>query len=235
MRFFLNILFLLLFLSNYSTESQEIQITETTTTEEVAFIPQNFSDREQVIHTIKYYDNNVVITDSTANSLSSAAMSLVDSTIKYDGSFYKMDYPMGDVPDSIGVCTDVIIRAYRKIEIDLQQLIHEDIVKSISENGGYRVIKPDPCIDHRRVPNIQTFMERNGTSLSTLPNPHNYLPGDIVTWKMGYYEELNHIGIVVNKKSDRYPFQYQVMHNIGGGQVIEDCLFSWTISGHYRY
>lgn len=175
--------------------------------------------------------NDISCLHCRAYLLSNAAMSLVDKTIVYDDNYYKMDYPMGDVPDSIGVCTDVVIRAYRKLGIDLQQLIHEDIMQN-----GYNLSKlPDPCIDHRRVPNIQTFMEINGTSLSTLPNPHNYLPGDIVTWKMGRYEEFNHIGIVVDKKSDRYPFVYQVMHNIGGGQVIEDCLFHWTISGHYRY
>ena len=186
-----------------------------------------------VIHDSTSHEcNDISCLHCRAHLLSNAAMSLVDETIKYDGDYYKIDYPMGDVPDSIGVCTDVVIRAYRKLNIDLQQLIHEDII----QNGGYNLSKsPDLCIDHRRVPNIQTFMERNGISLSILPNPNNYLPGDIVTWKMGYYEELNHIGIVVNKKSDRYPFQYQVMHNIGGGQVIEDCLFSWTISGHYRY
>ena len=169
------------------------------------------------------------------DKLAVAAKSLEDWTIKYDGSYYAIDYPMGDVPDNIGVCTDVVIRAYRKLGIDLQQLIHEDI-KYTREIGlnCYQLTddKVDPNIDHRRVPNLQTLFERYGESLPTLHNPTKYLPGDIVTWDLG--GGLNHIGIVVNVPSN-YHSEYKVIHNIGYGQVIEDCLFDWKITGHYRY
>ena len=174
-----------------------------------------------------------------AHLLSNAALSLENWSIIYDGNYYQMDYPMGDVPDSIGVCTDVVIRAYRKLGIDLQQLIHEDILRTMHqglyyrEDGGYQLYsRVDANIDHRRVPNLQTFFERNGQVLSTEPHPTKYLPGDIVTWKLE--GGMNHIGVVVNQRSNTF-YEYKVIHNIGYGQVIEDCLFDWKITGHYRY
>jgi len=161
--------------------------------------------------------------------LSSAALSIVDPTIRYSGEYFKIDYPMGDVSPDIGVCTDVIIRAYRVLGIDLQKEIHEDILKAREEY--WRVHKIDKNINHRRVPNIQVFLERNGITKPITYNAEDYLPGDIVIWKIG---KLDHIGIVVNKKM-KHLDEYMIVHNIGAGQVVNPCLFDWEIKGHYRY
>ncbi|WP_223558035.1 DUF1287 domain-containing protein [Chryseobacterium lathyri] len=165
--------------------------------------------------------------------LSSSALTLIDSSVKYDPAYFVLKYPNGDVPADKGVCTDVIIRAYRKLGIDLQKEVHEDMVKNFSKYPKtWGLKKPDTNIDHRRVPNLAVFFSKFGKVKSTETNPALYVPGDIVTWILP--GNLTHIGIVVNKKSADGK-RFLVVHNIGGGQVLEDCLFKYTITGHYQY
>jgi len=168
-----------------------------------------------------------------AQKLSDAALSLTRDKVTYDPAYYSIKYPNGDVAADKGVCTDVIIRAYRKLGIDLQKEVHEDMKKNFSKYPKkFGLKKPDPNIDHRRVPNLMVFFAKFGQSKSTDTNPALYAPGDIVTWLLP--GNLTHIGIVVNKKSADGK-RYLIVHNIGGGQVIEDCLFRFTITGHYQY
>ena len=160
---------------------------------------------------------------------------LEDSSVRYDGSYRKISYPMGDVPADTGVCSDVIIRAYRGIDIDLQKLVHEDMKKNFSiypKNWGLSTT--DRNIDHRRVPNLKVFFERYGKTLKVTDNPDDYKPGDLVTWNLRASGSLPHIGIVTDLYSEDSKLPL-IMHNIGGGQVLEDMLFDYKITGHYRY
>ena len=168
-----------------------------------------------------------------AQKLSDAALSLTKDRVIYDPAYYSIKYPNGDVAPDKGVCTDVIIRAYRKLGIDLQKEVHEDMKKNFSKYPKkFGLKKPDTNIDHRRVPNLMVFFAKFGQSKSTEANPALYAPGDIVTWLLP--GNLTHIGIVVNKRSADGK-RYLIVHNIGAGQVIEDCLFKFTITGHYQY
>lgn len=167
--------------------------------------------------------------------LSDAAVSIIDRTIIYDPAYTRISYPNGDVEKGKGVCTDVVIRAYRKLGIDLQKEIHEDIKANFSlypnkKNWGLK--SPDRNIDHRRVPNQQVFFSRKGTVLPITKDKQDYNPGDIVTWNLG--GGITHVGIVIDQmaRSGKAPL---VVHNIGGGQVAQDILFKYTITGHYRY
>ena len=164
--------------------------------------------------------------------LANAGVSIEDASIVYDGSYYSIDYPDGDVPANIGVCTDVIIRAYRVIGVDLQKEVHEDVLKY---NAAYIGVKRvDKNIDHRRVPNLATFFKRHGKVLPITSNASDYKPGDVIWWNLSETGSLNHIGLVVNQKSDDGE-RFLVIHNMGGGQVIEDFLFNAKIVGHYSY
>jgi len=168
-----------------------------------------------------------------ASKLSDAALELTKDRVIYDPSYYTIPYPNGDVPAHKGVCTDVIIRAYRKLGIDLQKEVHEDMKQNFQKYPKkWGMKKPDKNIDHRRVLNLMTFFSRFGKVKSISNNPGEYIPGDIVAWELK--GGLTHIGIVVNKKS-RNGERYQIVHNIGAGQVLEDCLFSYKIIGHYTY
>lgn len=171
--------------------------------------------------------------NSFEEKLSDAALSLTKDRVTYDPSYFSIPYPNGDVPSDKGVCTDVIIRSYRKLDIDLQKEVHEDMVAHF---GLYPKIwglkKTDKNIDHRRVPNLMVFFERRGSKLAITQKPEDYRPGDIVCWNLG--GAVTHIGLVVDRKSTDQK-RYMVVHNIGGGQVLEDCLFDFKIIGHYRY
>lgn len=162
-----------------------------------------------------------------------AAIDQVGKTVSYDPSYQKLDYPNGDVPIETGVCSDVIIRAFRKASIDLQKDVHEDMKSNFSAYPTKWGLKgTDSNIDHRRVPNLQTFFTRKGKSLETTSGIENFLPGDVVTWDLG--GGVDHVGIVTNlwyKPTQRY----LIVHNIGSGTRMEDSLFSWKITGHYRY
>jgi uncharacterized protein YijF (DUF1287 family) len=171
--------------------------------------------------------------DSFSKRLSDAAVELTTHKVQYDPAYFSIPYPNGDVPSDKGVCTDVVIRAYRKLGIDLQKEVHEDMVSNFSlypKDWGLKTT--DKNIDHRRVPNLMTFFKRHGTVKKKSTNPHDYAPGDIVTWNLG--GGINHIGILINQKS-RDNERYLVVHNIGKGQEISDCLFQFKIIGHYTY
>ncbi len=172
---------------------------------------------------------------SFSQKLSNAALELTKDNVTYDPSYVSIKYPNGDVPKDKGVCTDVIIRAYRKLGIDLQQEVHEDLKANFSKYPNLKkwgLKKPDTNIDHRRVPNLEVFFERKGQKLAITQNPSDYKTGDIVTWMIG--NKLPHIGIVTHKKSADGK-RNLIVHNVGGGQVLEDCLFSYKIVGHFRY
>ena len=155
--------------------------------------------------------------------------------VKYDGAYRSIAYPGGDVPDNIGVCTDVIIRAYRQLGVDLQKLVHEDMIKNFTLYPSKRIwglTKPDKNIDHRRVPNLQVYFKRHGDVLSNSNKAQDYKAGDIVTWMLA--GNLPHIGMVVNDKAQGTGNSL-IVHNIGRGPEKSDVLFDYEITGHYRF
>lgn len=165
--------------------------------------------------------------------LSDSALALTRQKVLYDPQYFYITYPNGDVPADRGVCTDVVIRAYRKLKIDLQQLVHEDMAANFDAYPKkWGLPGPDKNIDHRRVPNLMKFFERKGAGLPVTNQAVSYQPGDIVTWDLGH--GLTHIGLVVNRRSANSN-KNLIVHNIGGGQVLSDCLFSFRIIGHYRF
>ncbi len=177
--------------------------------------------------------DSTLVLSSHARKLSAAAISLTSDIVDYDPAYFQIPYPNGDVPANKGVCTDVVIRAYRKLGIDLQRAVHEDMQKHFSDYPKiWGLKKTDPNIDHRRVPNLMTFFARKGIVKKVTKSGADYVPGDIVTWNLG--GGLTHIGIVVDQKSADKS-RYLIVHNIGNGQELSDCLFSYTITGHYSY
>ncbi|MGR5108906.1 DUF1287 domain-containing protein [Vibrio jasicida] len=168
-------------------------------------------------------------------SLAEAAKERTQYDITYDGSYYQIGYPNGDVASDIGVCTDVIIRSYRKLGVDLQVLVHEDMRDNFSAYPSKRIwglTRTDRNIDHRRVPNLQMFFQRHGVEIPISNDGHNFKPGDIVTWMLP--GNLPHIGIVADDLSTDKR-RLLIVHNIGGGVVLEDMLFDYPITGHYRF
>ncbi len=168
-----------------------------------------------------------------SSRLADSAFTLTKQKVQYDPAYFRINYPMGDVPAGKGVCTDVIIRAYRKLGVDFQKEVHEDMQAHFQlypKNWGMKTT--DKNIDHRRVPNLMTFFGRKGTTKKSSDLATDYSPGDIVCWNLG--GGITHIGIVSNKKSTDGA-RPLIIHNIGGGQVLEDCLFSYRIIGHYQY
>lgn len=165
--------------------------------------------------------------------LADSAFTLTFDKVTYDPSYFSIPYPNGDVPKNKGVCTDVVIRAYRKLGIDLQKEVHEDMKANFRLYPKiWGLTKPDKNIDHRRVPNLMKFFSRKGKELPITQNSEDYQPGDVVCWNLG--GAITHIGIVSRIKNFTKT-RYQIVHNIGSGQVLEDCLFSFKIIGHYRY
>lgn len=167
-----------------------------------------------------------------ATDLAQAAEERATHFVLYDPSYRSMDYPMGDVAANRGVCTDVVIRAYRALDIDLQQEVHEDMRAAFSRYPKiWGLSRPDPNIDHRRVPNLETFFKRHGQSLQVSDKPEDYLPGDVVSWRLPGGRP--HIGIVTTRKTDAgVPL---ISHNIGFGTRVEDMLFDFDIVGHFRF
>jgi uncharacterized protein YijF (DUF1287 family) len=194
----------------------------------------------------KLSDNTILISEkqeivpienpnSFAEKLSNAAISIIDKNVVYTPDYVKLKYPNGDVPAKTGVCTDVIIRAYRKMNIDLQKEVHEDMVANFTkypnlEKWGLKTT--DKNIDHRRVPNLEIFFGRKGKTLPISQTANDYKTGEIVTWMIN--DKLPHIGIVTHLKSEDGK-RNLLVHNVSGGQVLEDCLFNYTIVGHYQY
>ncbi|WP_445710171.1 DUF1287 domain-containing protein [Flavobacterium sp.] len=184
-------------------------------------------------------DKKVVVIEENQNpktfgeKLSNAAIAIIDSEVVYTPNYVGIKYPNGDVPAKTGVCTDVVIRAYRKLNIDLQKEVHEDMVANFSKYPKTWGLKTtDKNIDHRRVPNLEVFFTEKGEKLPITQNPTDYKTGDLVTWMIG--NKLPHIGIITHLKSSdgKRPM---IVHNVGNGQVLEDCLLSWKIVGHFRY
>lgn len=162
-----------------------------------------------------------------------AAVEQSKVTTGYDPSWVKIDYPNGDVPSDTGVCSDVVVRAFRKAGIDLQKEVHEDMTRAWSAYPKkWGVSGTDTSIDHRRVLNLTTYFERQGKSLPVTSDRADYLPGDVVAWELS--EGVEHIGILTNLWSE--PDKHcLVVHNIGAGARVEDVLLAWKIIGHYRY
>ncbi len=164
--------------------------------------------------------------------LVSAAIERTNHAVRYDGTYVRIPYPGGDVPVDTGVCTDEIVRAYRAVGVDLQKEVHEDMIANFSKYPRkWHRTQPDSNIDHRRVPNLMVFFQRKGESLAITRRAEDYSPGDLVTYDLG--GNVPHIGIVVDRRGSSG--RYMIVHNIGQGPKMEDVLFNWKITGHYRY
>jgi uncharacterized protein YijF (DUF1287 family) len=167
--------------------------------------------------------------------LVAAVVERTHHVVRYNPAYVRIPYPGGDVPADTGVCTDEIIRAYRAVGIDLQKDVHEDMVQNFAaypSQSRWLLSRPDPNIDHRRVPNLMVFFSRKGEALPISTRATDYSPGDLVTWDLG--GGVPHIGIVVDQKSPGSG-RWLVVHNIGAGPKMEDVLFNWKVTGHYRY
>ncbi len=165
--------------------------------------------------------------------LVNAALSQVGVTTSYDPAYAKLGYPGGDVPEDRGVCTDVVIRALRKVNVDLQVLVHEDKKKAPEAYpNDWGKDKLDANIDHRRVPNLMTFFDRQGKDMVLTQQAEDYLPGDIVVWRLP--SGLLHVGLVTDRFASGTTRPLMV-HNIGEGAQCEDVLFNFTLVGHYRW
>ncbi len=169
-----------------------------------------------------------------AERLVAAAETQIGQTLRYDGSYAKIAYPGGDVPLEYGVCTDVVVRAYRAgLGFDLQKLVHEDMRRNFAAYPArWGLKKPDPNIDHRRVPNLQTFFKRRGAELTVSPDSGDYLAGDLVTMMLP--GNLPHIAIVSGDRIEGGS-RPLLIHNIGAGTQKEDVLFSYDVTGHFRF
>ena len=169
----------------------------------------------------------------SALTLVEAARERLNHVVLYDGAYQVIDYPMGDVAANRGVCTDVIIRAYRQLGIDLQQRVHEDMSQHFSlYPDHWGLSRPDSNIDHRRVPNLEVFFSRHGQSLPTSLDPADYQPGDVVSWRLSG-SGRPHIGVVSDEHATSG--NPKIIHNIGWGPQHDDMLFDHPITGHFRY
>ena len=172
------------------------------------------------------------------SKLIAQAIAQTKEQVTYDPAYTQISYPNGDVPANVGVCTDVVIRSYRGVGVDLQKEVHEDMLKHFSEYPKYwKLKKADSNIDHRRVPNLMLFFKRHGAELPISKKPEDYKPGDMVAWNLQGKNTaggITHIGIVIDQKSADGK-RYLIAHNIGAGNKIDDILFEYVIIGHYRY
>ena len=167
-----------------------------------------------------------------ADALLEAAIEQVGQTVRYDPAYSAIAYPMGDVPLDRGVCTDVVIRAFRRLGIDLQKEVHEDMRRAFADYPRiWRLRAPDPNIDHRRVPNLMRFFARRGKACPISREVSDYRAGDVVAWRLP--DGRPHIGLVGKSEGDAG--RPLVVHNIGAGTQVEDRLFDFEIIGHYRY
>ncbi|MDO8945312.1 MAG: DUF1287 domain-containing protein [Desulfobacterales bacterium] len=167
-----------------------------------------------------------------ARDLVASARAQIGVTKTYDPAYVALKYPAGDVPPETGVCSDVVVRAFRKLGLDLQKLVHEDMRANFAKYPQkWGLKKPDPNIDHRRVPNLMKYFERQGAALAASKKPADYRAGDVVAWNLG--GGITHIGIVSDAKAtDGTPL---IIHNIGRGAQEENLLFKYEIIGHYRW
>ena len=169
----------------------------------------------------------------SAEQLAQAAKARTQHQVIYDGSYQRIAYPGGDVAADRGVCTDVVIRSYRQFGIDLQQLVHRDMRDNFARYPNHwGLTRPDTNIDHRRVPNLETFFTRHGEALPVTNKAEDYRAGDIVSWRLS--NGLPHIGVVSSQLAAQTA-RPLIIHNIGRGPQQEDVLFAYDIVGHYRY
>jgi len=190
--------------------------------------------REKIVLTTDEKLKLVAIESATIKKLLESAVEQTTLTKDYDPAYIVLSYPNGDVPMEKGVCTDVVIRAFRKAGVDLQKEVHEDMAGNFAAYPKkWKLSKPDTNIDHRRVPNLQTFFARQRKSLPITDRAENFKPGDVVAWDLNG-KGLTHIGLVSNFYSETTK-RYLIIHNIGGGAQAEDRIFDWKIIGHYRY
>ncbi len=174
------------------------------------------------------------IQSNEIKKLLESAVKQTSLTKSYDPNYTVIAYPNGDVPAEKGVCTDVVVRAFRAAGVDLQKEIHEDMTANFTlYPKKWNLKSPDANIDHRRVPNIQTFFTRRGKSLPVTKNAADYKPGDVVTWDLNG-KGMTHVGLVSNFYNQNTG-RYSIIHNIGAGALAEDILFDWQITGHFRY
>jgi uncharacterized protein len=167
--------------------------------------------------------------------LVAAAIERTHHSVRYVSAYVRIPYPGGDVPGDTGVCTDEIIRSYRAVGVDLQKEVHEDMLENFAaypNKSRWLLAHPDSNIDHRRVPNLMVFFQRRGEALPITDRAEDYAPGELVTWDLG--GGVPHIGILVDQKTP-WSGRYMVVHNIGQGPKMEDVLFNWKITGHFRY
>lgn len=162
-----------------------------------------------------------------------AATEQTKVTTGYDPAYVGIAYPGGDVPPETGVCSDVLVRSFRKAGIDLQKELHEDMGQAwAAYPRKWGASRPDANIDHRRVLNLTTWFDRKQKAMPITTNRDDYIPGDVVAWDLG--NGMDHIGLVVDEWSEASK-GYLIVHNIGLGARAEDVLFNWKITGHYRY
>jgi uncharacterized protein YijF (DUF1287 family) len=174
------------------------------------------------------------IASEPVRNIIASAREQLKVTTNYTQEYRVLPYPMGDMPADTGACTDVVIRAFRRAGVDLQKEVHEDMAASFSAYPQkWGLAQTDTNIDHRRVPNLQTYFTRKGKSLPISSKGEDYKPGDVVTWDLDG-KGMTHIGLVSNTWNDGSK-RYLIIHNIGGGVQEEDRLFDWKITGHYRY
>jgi len=174
------------------------------------------------------------ITSQPIRDVLASAHDQLKITTHYTQEYRVIPYPNGDMPPETGACTDVVIRAFRNAGVDLQKEVHDDMAANFSAYPQkWGLAHTDTNIDHRRVPNLQTFFTRKGKSTRISSNGEDYKPGDVVTWDLDG-KGMTHIGLVSNdwNASEK---RYLIIHNIGGGVAEEDRLFDWKITGHYRY
>jgi uncharacterized protein len=168
-----------------------------------------------------------------AEQVVAGAVEQTGYTRLYDPAYVQLAYPGGDPPPDRGVCSDVVVRAFRRAGVDLQKEVHEDMARNFAAYPKqWHLRAPDANIDHRRVPNLMTYFTRMGKSLAISTKPEDYAPGDVVAWDLG--NGLLHVGVVSGTRASDSR-DYEIVHNIGAGARLEDVLFSWTIIGHYRY
>ena len=174
----------------------------------------------------------LAVPDELAARIAEAARERLRHEVVYDGAYVKIPFPGGDVPPDRGVCTDEVVRIFRALGHDLQKLVHDDVRAAPSAYpNSWPGPRPDPNIDHRRVPNLMVFFARHGVSLPISEKPTDYAPGDVVAWRLD--NGLTHIGVLTDDTADGVT--PAVVHNIGAGPRLENVLFAWKIIGHYRF
>jgi uncharacterized protein YijF (DUF1287 family) len=174
------------------------------------------------------------IGSDTIRKVLESALEQPKVTKGYTQDYIVIPYPNGDVSRETGACTDVVIRAFRNAGVDLQREVHEDMASNFSAYPSkWGLARPDSNIDHRRVPNLQTYFSRRGKSVPVSTDAKEYKPGDVVSWDLDG-KGMTHIGLVSNLWSEKTK-RYLIIHNIGGGTKAEDRLFEWKVTGHYRY